>query len=92
MALNRQTVSQMENDMERWLKERERLSHKLERMRVKRRRLILEKGAGTKVVEDLDDQVMMSQGQDLESGFNVFRLQHFYSDSCRILLRLLSLS
>ena len=57
VALNRQTVSQMENDMERWLKERERLSHKLERMRVKRRRLILEKGAGTKVVEDLDDQV-----------------------------------
>jgi hypothetical protein len=47
----------MENDMERWLKERERLSHKLERMRIKRRRLILEKGAGTKVVEDLDDQV-----------------------------------
>ncbi len=29
VALNRQTVSQMENDMERWLKERERLSHKV---------------------------------------------------------------
>ena len=33
VALQKQAVSQMENDMDRWLKEREKLSHKLERMR-----------------------------------------------------------
>ena len=32
VALNKQAVSQMENDMERWLKEREKLSHKLGRI------------------------------------------------------------
>ena len=40
-----------------FVQERERLSHKLERMRLKRRRMATEKGNGTKVVEDLDDQV-----------------------------------
>ena len=33
------------------------IKFQLERMRIKRRRLVAEKGAGTKVVEDLDDQV-----------------------------------
>ena len=56
VALNRQAVAQMENDMDRWLKERERLSHKLERMCNKRRRLITEKG-DSRLVEDLDDQI-----------------------------------
>ena len=56
VALNRQAICQMENDMDRWLKERERLSHKLERMCNKRRRLITEKG-DSKLVEDLDDQI-----------------------------------
>lgn len=58
VALNKQAVSQMENDMDRWLKEREKLSHKLERMRHKRKRLVTEKGASSsKVLEDLDDQI-----------------------------------
>ena len=39
MALNRQAISQMENDMDRWLKDREKLSRKLDRLSVKRRRL-----------------------------------------------------
>merc|ERR1712223_668541 len=56
VALNRQAICQMENDMDRWLKERERLSHKLERMCNKRRRVITEKG-DSKLVEDLDDQI-----------------------------------
>ena len=56
VALNRQAVCQMENDMDRWLKERERLSHKLERMCNKRRRLVTEKG-DSRLVEDLDDQI-----------------------------------
>ena len=33
----------MENDMERWLKERERLSHRLEKLTQKKRRLLLGK-------------------------------------------------
>ncbi len=33
----------MENDMERWLKEREKLSHKLEKLSQKKRRLLLGK-------------------------------------------------
>jgi hypothetical protein len=41
VALNKQAVSQMENDMERWLKERERLSHRLEKLAQKKRRLLL---------------------------------------------------
>lgn len=45
VALNRQAISQMENDMDRWLKEREKLSRKLDRMTVKRKRLAAEKGA-----------------------------------------------
>ena len=58
VALQKQAVSQMENDMDRWLKEREKLSHKLEKMRLKRRRLHAEKGqASKKLVEDLDDQI-----------------------------------
>jgi type II secretory pathway component PulM len=44
VALNKQAVSQMENDMERWLKERERLSHRLEKLTQKKRRLLLGKG------------------------------------------------
>ena len=44
--------------MDRWLKEREKLSHKLEKMRLKRRRLHAEKGqASRKLVEDMDDQI-----------------------------------
>lgn len=43
----------------RWLREREKLSHKLEKMTIKRRRLILEKG-DSRLVEDLDDQVRIS--------------------------------
>jgi hypothetical protein len=43
VALNKQAVSQMENDMERWLKEREKLSHKLEKLSQKKRRLLLGK-------------------------------------------------
>jgi hypothetical protein len=58
VALQKQAVSQMENDMDRWLKDREKLSHKLERMRLKRKRLMTEKGqASKKLVEDLDDQI-----------------------------------
>ncbi len=58
VALQKQAVNQMENDMDRWLKEREKLSHKLERMRLKRRRLLAEKGqASKKLVEDMDDQI-----------------------------------
>jgi kinesin family protein 4/21/27 len=56
VALNRQAISQMENDMDRWLKEREKLSRKLERMTVKRKRLATEKGDSS-VVEDFDDQI-----------------------------------
>ena len=57
------------------LQERERLSHKLERMRLKRRRLAAEKGNGTKVVEDLDDQVPLKHKRQpnrtvrIKSGF-----------------------
>ena len=44
--------------MDRWLKDREKLSHKLERMKLKRKRLLTEKGqASQKLVEDLDDQI-----------------------------------
>jgi hypothetical protein len=43
VALNKQAVSQMENDMERWLKEREKLSHKLEKLSQKKRRLLFGK-------------------------------------------------
>jgi hypothetical protein len=43
VALNKQAVSQMENDMDRWLKEREKLSHKLEKLSQKKRRLLLGK-------------------------------------------------
>ena len=58
VALQKQAVSQMENDMDRWLKDREKLSHKLERMKLKRKRLMTEKGqASKKLVEDLDDQI-----------------------------------
>ena len=58
VALQKQAVSQMENDMDRWLKDREKLSHKLERMKLKRKRLLTEKGqASKKLVEDLDDQI-----------------------------------
>lgn len=54
VALQKQAVSQMENDMDRWLKDREKLSHKLERMKLKRKRLLTEKGqASQKLVEDL---------------------------------------
>ena len=56
VALNRQAVAQMENDMDRWLRERERLSHKLDKMTIKRRRLVSEKG-DSRLVEDLDDQI-----------------------------------
>ncbi|TRY72220.1 hypothetical protein TCAL_03875, partial [Tigriopus californicus] len=56
IALNKQAISQMENDMDRWLKEREKLSKKLERMAVKRKRLIAEKGDSS-LVEDLEDQI-----------------------------------
>ena len=56
VALNRQAISQMENDMDRWLKEREKLSRKLERMALKRKRLAIEKGDSS-LVEDLDDQI-----------------------------------
>ncbi len=60
IALNRQAISQMENDMDRWLREREKLSRKLERMTAKRRRLAAEKGrdgSSQLVVQDLDDQI-----------------------------------
>ncbi|XP_023331302.1 kinesin-like protein KIF21A isoform X3 [Eurytemora carolleeae] len=56
VALNKQAVSQMENDMDRWLQEREKLSHRLEKLSQKRRRLLLEKGDSS-LVMDLDDQM-----------------------------------
>ena len=56
VALNKQAVSQMENDMDRWLKEREKLSHRLEKLSQKKRRLLVEKGDSS-LVEDLDDQI-----------------------------------
>ena len=57
VALNRQAISQMENDMDRWLKDREKLSRKLDRLSVKRRRLAAEKGERAQLVEDLDDEI-----------------------------------
>ncbi len=57
VALNKQAISQMENDMDRWLKDREKLSRKLERLRVKRRRLAAEKGEQSQLVEDLEDEI-----------------------------------
>ena len=57
VALNRQAISQMENDMDRWLKDREKLSRKLDRLSVKRRRMAAEKGEQTQLVEDLDDEI-----------------------------------
>ncbi|XP_040567883.2 LOW QUALITY PROTEIN: kinesin-like protein KIF21A [Lepeophtheirus salmonis] len=57
VALNRQAVSRLENDMERWLKEREKLSHKLDKMSLKRKRIAHEKGEESTLVEDLDDQI-----------------------------------
>jgi len=58
VALNRQAISQMENDMDRWLKEREKVSRRLEKVRVRRRRLAAEKGEeSARLVEDLDDQI-----------------------------------
>lgn len=56
VALNRQAISQMENDMDRWLKEREKLSRKLERLTIKKKRIVSEKG-NSSLVEDLDDQI-----------------------------------
>ena len=56
VALNKQAVSQMENDMDRWLKEREKLSHRLEKLSQKKRRLLIEKGDSS-LVEDMDDQI-----------------------------------
>ena len=46
----------MENDMDRWLKEREKLSHRLEKLSQKKRRLLIEKGDSS-LVEDMDDQI-----------------------------------
>jgi len=56
VALNKQAVSQMENDMDRWLKDREKLSHRLDKLTQKKRRLLIEKGDSS-LVEDLDDQI-----------------------------------
>eukprot|EP00095_Tigriopus_kingsejongensis_P007989 maker-scaffold269_size230758-snap-gene-0.23 protein:Tk07989 transcript:maker-scaffold269_size230758-snap-gene-0.23-mRNA-1 annotation:"kinesin-like protein kif21a-like" len=56
IALNKQAISQMENDMDRWLKEREKLSKKLERLVIKRKRLIAQKGDSS-LVEDMEDQI-----------------------------------
>ena len=56
VALNKQAVSQMENDMDRWLKERQKLSQRLDKLSSKRRRLLEEKGDSS-LVEDLDDQL-----------------------------------
>jgi len=56
VALNKQAVSQMENDMDRWLQEREKLSHRLDKLSQKRRRLLIEKGDSSLVL-DLDDQM-----------------------------------
>jgi len=56
VALNKQAVSQMENDMDRWLKDREKLSHRLDKLSQKKRRLLIEKGDSS-LVEDLDDQI-----------------------------------
>merc|ERR1719483_773044 len=56
VALNKQAVSQMENDMDRWLKDREKLSHRLDKLSQKKRRLLMEKGDSS-LVEDLDDQI-----------------------------------
>ena len=56
VALNKQAVSQMENDMDRWLKERQKLSGRLDKLSTKRRRLLEAKGDSS-MVEDLDDQV-----------------------------------
>merc|ERR1719414_2148146 len=56
VALNKQAVSQMENDMDRWLKERQKLSQRLDKLSTKRRRLLEEKGDSS-LVEDLDDQL-----------------------------------
>lgn len=56
VALNKQAVSQMENDMDRWLKDRQKLSQRLDKLSTKRRRLLEEKGE-ISLLEDLDDQV-----------------------------------
>merc|ERR1719397_763199 len=56
VALNKQAVSQMENDMDRWLKDREKLSHRLDKLSQKKRRLLIEKGDSS-LVEDMDDQI-----------------------------------
>ena len=56
VALNKQAVSQMDNDMDRWLKERQKLSQRLDKLSTKRRRLLEEKGDSS-LVEDLDDQL-----------------------------------
>jgi hypothetical protein len=48
----------MENDMDRWLKEREKVSRRLEKVRLRRRRLAAEKGEDSaRLVDDLDDQI-----------------------------------
>jgi len=60
VALNKQAVSQMENDMDRWLREREKLSHRLDKLATKKRRLLSEKGDSSLVV-DLDDQMESAQ-------------------------------
>ncbi|ROT78779.1 putative kinesin-like protein KIF21A isoform X2 [Penaeus vannamei] len=54
VAYNKQTVSSMERDMERWLKERESLSRQLERVMRKRERL---DPADIASYNDLNDQV-----------------------------------
>jgi hypothetical protein len=59
VALNKQAVSQMENDMERWLKEREKLSHKLEKLSQKKRRLLL--GKKVSLITNLSLIILFSQ-------------------------------
>jgi len=49
----------MENDMERWLKEREKLSHKLEKLSQKKRRLLL--GKKVSLITNLSLIILFSQ-------------------------------
>lgn len=56
LVLNKQSIYNVERDMERWLHEREKLSHCLDRLAKKRDRALLEKKDDISV-RDLEDQV-----------------------------------
>ncbi|XP_022237698.1 kinesin-like protein KIF21A isoform X2 [Limulus polyphemus] len=56
VALNKQSVSNVEREMEKWLQEREKLGHSLEKVCRKRDRAILD-GKGEIVIRDLEDEL-----------------------------------